>query len=29
MEELKESKAHPNAYYLGDLIGTLQYKKKL
>jgi hypothetical protein len=27
MEELKESKAHPNAYYLGDLIGTLQYKK--
>jgi hypothetical protein len=27
MEELKESKANPNAYYLGDLIGTLQYKK--
>jgi hypothetical protein len=27
MEELKESKSHPNAYYLGDLVGTLQYKK--
>jgi hypothetical protein len=27
MEELKESKTHTNGYYLGDLIGTLQYKK--
>lgn len=27
MDVLKESTTHPNAYYLGDLIGTLQYKK--
>ena len=27
MDILKESKTHKNAYYLGDLIGTLQYKK--
>lgn len=29
MEVLKESKTHPNCYYLGDFHGTIQYKKNL